>query len=128
MAVQRESERIRKIDHVTTVAEIDAETETLSTEVTSLQREKEKKEAQQAEDQRTISKQQKNVERYLHKRQVLLQRKNQCNKNIRDLGVLPEEAFVETTASSEKVSPAQSTFCGLPNLRRWLRAAPQAAP
>lgn len=58
---------------------------------------------QQADDQRNIAKQQKTVERYLHKRQVLLQRKDECNKNIRDLGVLPEEAFVETTASSEKV-------------------------
>lgn len=34
---------------------------------------------------------------------MLIQRKDECNKNIRDLGVLPEEAFNETTMSSDKV-------------------------
>jgi hypothetical protein len=48
---------------------------------------------QQAEDSRTMSKQQKTTERYLAKRQMLLTRKDECNRNIRDLGVLPEEAF-----------------------------------
>lgn len=52
---------------------------------------------QQAEDSRGISRQQKNVERYLSKKQVLLSRKEECNKNIRDLGVLPEEAFQKYT-------------------------------
>ena len=48
---------------------------------------------QQAEDSRGISWQQKNTERYLAKKQMLLNRKDDCNRNIRDLGVLPEEAF-----------------------------------
>lgn len=30
-------------------------------------------------------------------------RKDAANKNIRDLGVLPEEAFVETTSSTDKL-------------------------
>ncbi len=50
---------------------------------------------------RGISKQQKNTERYLTKRQLLLNRKDECNRNIRDLGVLPEEAFEKYT--SEKL-------------------------
>ncbi|KAF8191692.1 structural maintenance of chromosome protein 3 [Pholiota molesta] len=53
----------------------------------------EKVQTQQAEDSRTMSKQQKTTERYLAKRQMLLTRKDECNRNIRDLGVLPEEAF-----------------------------------
>ncbi|GAA5910698.1 hypothetical protein JCM5296_006815 [Sporobolomyces johnsonii] len=83
--------------------DIDRETEKLNKDVTDLEKEREKRENQQADDQRNISRQQKNVERYLAKRQVLLQRKDECNKSIRDLGVLPEEAFAETTASSEKL-------------------------
>lgn len=53
----------------------------------------EKVQNQQAEDGRTINRQQKTTERYLAKRQMLLSRKDECNRNIRDLGVLPEEAF-----------------------------------
>ncbi|GAA5970675.1 hypothetical protein JCM11641_007396 [Rhodosporidiobolus odoratus] len=83
--------------------EIDTETEKLSKDVSDLEKEREKRETQQADDQRSIARQQKNVERYLAKRQVLLQRKDECNKNIRDLGVLPEEAFVETDAQTEKL-------------------------
>lgn len=56
-----------------------------------------KLQGQQAEDVRGISKQQKNTERYLTKRQLLLNRKDECNRNIRDLGVLPEEAFEKYT-------------------------------
>lgn len=53
----------------------------------------EKVQAQQQEDSRSILKQQKNSERYLTKRQVLLSKKDEAEKKIRDLGVLPEEAF-----------------------------------
>jgi structural maintenance of chromosome 3 (chondroitin sulfate proteoglycan 6) len=53
----------------------------------------EKLQNQQTEDIRNIGKLQKNTERYLTKRQMLLSRKDECNRNIRDLGVLPEEAF-----------------------------------
>ncbi|GAA5946350.1 hypothetical protein JCM10213_006535, partial [Rhodosporidiobolus nylandii] len=85
------------------VEEIDSETEKLNKDVADLEKERDKREGQQADDQRSIARQQKNVERYLAKRQVLLQRKDECNKNIRDLGVLPEEAFAETNATTEKL-------------------------
>ncbi|KAF7304687.1 Structural maintenance of chromosomes protein [Mycena kentingensis (nom. inval.)] len=52
---------------------------------------------QQTEDTRNMSRQQKTTERYLAKRQMLSGRKDDCNKNIRDLGVLPEEAFEKYT-------------------------------
>lgn len=69
----------------------------------NLEKEREKKDTQQTEDNRNIAKQAKNVERYLAKRQLLTTRKDQCNKNIRDLGVLPEEAFVENNQVLDKV-------------------------
>jgi structural maintenance of chromosome 3 (chondroitin sulfate proteoglycan 6) len=53
----------------------------------------ERLQAQQVEDSRGISRQQKSTERYLTKRQVMLTRKDECNTKIRDLGVLPEEAY-----------------------------------
>lgn len=51
----------------------------------------------QSEDSRSIARQQKNTERYLAKKQMLMGRKDECNRNIRDLGVLPEEAFEKYT-------------------------------
>ncbi|KAH9956468.1 structural maintenance of chromosome protein 3 [Lactifluus volemus] len=48
---------------------------------------------QQAEDSRSMAKQQKSTERYLAKKNLLMNKKDECNGNIRDLGVLPEEAF-----------------------------------
>ena len=48
-----------------------------------------------------MSKQQKNTERYLAKKQMLISRKDDCNRSIRDLGILPEEAFEKYT--NEKI-------------------------
>ncbi|KAG5519930.1 hypothetical protein PMAC_000207 [Pneumocystis sp. 'macacae'] len=48
---------------------------------------------QQNDEARDIEKHQKVLERSMAKRALLLQNKEECNKNIRDLGVLPEEAF-----------------------------------
>lgn len=84
-------------------SEIDTEVETLHNQITHLERDRERKDTEQVEDGRNIERQQKKVERYLTKRQLLTQRKDECNKNIRDLGVLPEEAFIETNAPSAKV-------------------------
>ncbi len=56
----------------------------------------------QLESSRGILKAQKAAERYVNKRQTLLQRKEECSKKIRDLGVLPEEAFAKYTDRSQK--------------------------
>jgi structural maintenance of chromosome 3 (chondroitin sulfate proteoglycan 6) len=40
-----------------------------------------------------ISKEEKRLEENLLKRSLLAQKKEECNANIRDLGVLPDEAF-----------------------------------
>ena len=57
----------------------------------------EKMQNEQLEDSRGISKQQKSTERYIKKKQMLLSRKDECSRNVRDLGVLPEEAFEKYT-------------------------------
>ncbi|KDR77404.1 hypothetical protein GALMADRAFT_266923 [Galerina marginata CBS 339.88] len=75
------------------VQAIEKEGEALTAQVQELRADLEKVQTQQSEDSRTISKQQKTTERYLAKRQMLMTRKDECNRNIRDLGVLPEEAF-----------------------------------
>ena len=49
--------------------------------------------SQQAEDNKAFSKQQKSGEKYHTKKVLLTNRKDDVNRNIRDLGVLPEEAF-----------------------------------
>lgn len=48
---------------------------------------------QQSDDSRAMSRNQKTAERYLSKRQTLMDRKDELAKLIRDLGVLPESAF-----------------------------------
>ncbi|KAJ7632426.1 structural maintenance of chromosome protein 3 [Roridomyces roridus] len=80
---------------------MEEEVEGLQAELQKLRASLEKVQNQQAEDSRTISRQQKTTERYLAKRQMLSGRKDDCNRNIRDLGVLPEEAFEKYT--SEKL-------------------------
>ncbi|KAF9524116.1 structural maintenance of chromosome protein 3 [Crepidotus variabilis] len=72
---------------------IEREGEELTTQVQHLRSNLENVQGQQTEDSRSIFKQQKTTERYLAKRQMLMTRKDECNRNIRDLGVLPEEAF-----------------------------------
>ncbi|KAJ8521043.1 hypothetical protein ONZ45_g2219 [Pleurotus djamor] len=76
---------------------LEKESEELSATLQDLKSSLEKLQNQQSEDSRNISKQQKTTERYLRQRNVMLQRKEECNRSIRDLGVLPEEAFEKYT-------------------------------
>lgn len=55
---------------------------------------------QQLEATRAIMKAQKNSDRSLAKKQTLLSRKEEFTNAIRDLGVLPEEAFTKFTSKS----------------------------
>ena len=84
------------------------EGEELTAQVQELRSALEKIHGQQTEDSRSISKQQKTTERYLAKRQMLTSRKDECNRNIRDLGVLPEEAFEKYV--NEKLERVSSSF------------------
>lgn len=78
-------------------SDIESETEKQESALRKAREQLEKVQAQQAEDSRGIARQQKNAERYLTKRQMLLGKKDEASKNIRDLGVLPEEAFEKYT-------------------------------
>ena len=77
--------------------EMERESDQLSTHIQDLQKQLENVQSQQTEDSRNISRQQKTTERYLAKKQMLTGRRDECNRNIRDLGVLPEEAFEKYT-------------------------------
>lgn len=84
---------------------VEKELEGLNQQVLDLTKNLEKTRSQQAEDGKDMARQQKSVERYLSKRGRLLEQKDKCNKSIRDLGVLPEEAFEKyTNTKSDKVS------------------------
>ena len=86
---------------------MEKENDKLSAKLQDLRAKLEETQNQQAEDSRGISRQQKNTERYIAKKQMLMNRKDDCNRNIRDLGVLPEEAFEKYT--NEKLDRV-STF------------------
>ena len=72
---------------------MEKESDDLTAELQEFRSSLEKVQTQQSEDSRNINRQQKTTERYLAKRQMLTGRKDECNRSIRDLGVLPEEAF-----------------------------------
>ncbi|KAE9402346.1 RecF/RecN/SMC protein [Gymnopus androsaceus JB14] len=76
---------------------MEKETDDISNKIQNLMKSLEELQAQQTDDGRNISRQQKVTERYLAKRQMLVGRKEECNRSIRDLGVLPEEAFEKYT-------------------------------
>ncbi|EPQ26730.1 uncharacterized protein PFL1_05709 [Pseudozyma flocculosa PF-1] len=92
---RREIEKLRRkvADREKRITAVEKELDRLSQTMQDAQARYDKTRAEQAEDARGISRQQKNVERYLGKKTRLLEQKDRCNRNIRDLGVLPEEAF-----------------------------------
>ena len=65
----------------------------MSEEISSVTLRLDEAQNEQLENTRAIVRAQKNAERYLTKRQTLQSRKDECSNAIRDLGVLPEEAF-----------------------------------
>lgn len=86
---------------------VEAELDRLTQSIQDTQAGYDKTKAEQAEDARSIARQQKNVERYLSKRSRLVEQRDRCNQDIRDLGVLPEEAFEKyTNTSSDRLLKA----------------------
>jgi structural maintenance of chromosome 3 (chondroitin sulfate proteoglycan 6) len=63
---------------------------------------------QQLQNSRGILQAQKTAERYIVKRQTLTNRQEECNKSIRDLGVLPEEAYKKYTDARNKAEQVNS--------------------
>nr|WJN25090.1 cohesin complex subunit [Pseudozyma thailandica] len=94
-ARRREIDALRRriADREKRIKTIETELDRLTQSIQDTQAKYDKTKADQAEDARSIARQQKNVERYLSKRSRLLEQRDRCNQDIRDLGVLPEEAF-----------------------------------
>ncbi|PKK80051.1 Smc hinge domain-containing protein [Rhizophagus irregularis] len=73
--------------------EIETELQNSSTVLSEKSSELEKLKSEQIERQQKLERQQKNVDKFLSKRKLILQKKEECTKNIRELGALPDEAF-----------------------------------
>ncbi|KAK7035420.1 Structural maintenance of chromosomes protein 3 [Paramarasmius palmivorus] len=79
------------------IAATERQSATLQTELNNLQNSLEEHSKLQSEDTLLTTRQQKHTERYIAKRSMLQSRREEVNRNIRDLGVLPEEAFDKYT-------------------------------
>ena len=77
------------------IVEAEKEHDALGKQLQEFRAALERLQSQQADDSRAFSKQQKNDEKYHAKKMLLTNRRDEVNRNIRDLGVLPEEAFVK---------------------------------
>ncbi|KAF9900371.1 Structural maintenance of chromosomes protein 3 [Linnemannia zychae] len=73
--------------------EIDDELEMSEKTVADKEAFVEKARTEQQNEARRMYKSQKDAEKYVSRRNLLLRKKEDCTKNIRELGVLPEEAF-----------------------------------
>ncbi|KAG0071610.1 Structural maintenance of chromosomes protein 3 [Linnemannia elongata] len=73
--------------------EIDDELERVEKDVTDRESSLEKARTEQQDESRQMRKSLKGAEKYVSRRNLLLHKKEDCIKNIRELGVLPEEAF-----------------------------------
>ena len=125
---QRELKRISK-----TIEELESrlkESERSIDEATSQlqKRQQAKIEAQQQQEEvaRTIERQQKRMEKSMAKKALLTEKAAECAKNIRDLGVLPEEAFEKyRNLESDKVNTISTVlFVVHSNNRLGYQASP----
>jgi hypothetical protein len=93
-------------------AEAEAQIEKYSAEITEITQKLDEVQAEQLESSRAILRVSKNAERYLTKRQTLVARRDECNNSIRELGVLPEEAYNKYTETRpDKVSSLTHSVC-----------------
>jgi len=75
------------------IVEAEKEHDALGKQLQEFRTALERLQSQQTDDNRAFSKQQKSDEKYHTKKMLLTNRRDEVNRNIRDLGVLPEEAF-----------------------------------
>ncbi|KAF9290026.1 Structural maintenance of chromosomes protein 3 [Mortierella alpina] len=84
--------------------EIDHELEETRKAVTENESKLETLQTDQLEESRRVRRMQKDAEKYVSRRNLLLQKKEDCIRSIRELGVLPEEAFEKyKNAASQKL-------------------------
>ena len=93
----------------TKLQEIETQIDEAETKVSRLNKQKSQRLEQQQELARTIEKQQKRMEKSVAKKALLTTAAAECAKNIRDLGVLPDEAFEKyQNLESKKVSTSRN--------------------
>jgi structural maintenance of chromosome 3 (chondroitin sulfate proteoglycan 6) len=112
--VQRELKKSQKALQAaeTGLEEIETQMEQLSQKLEKTMDEKARLEQAQNEISTRIEKQQKRMEKTLQRKALLAAQATECAKNIRDLGVLPEEAFEKYEHMEAKtVSTALSMSC-----------------
>lgn len=83
----------RVAERATSVAERAGTLDQMTEELRTLGERLETLKARQGELGRSVGRQQKGIERYLAKKHRLQEQRDKTNRSIRDLGVLPEEAF-----------------------------------
>ncbi|KAA8893730.1 RecF/RecN/SMC [Sphaerosporella brunnea] len=93
--VKRELESVEKRlrDVKSKLEEVDKKLSKAKEELDALEKKKTKWQAEQQLEQHNIEKQKKRIEKSMTKRALLQEKAAECSRNIRDLGVLPDEAF-----------------------------------
>ena len=96
--VKEKQRELRRIDKTIQAAdrklkETERAVEQAAQQLSELEHGRSEKQRQQEEIARQIERQQKRMERSMAKKALLTEKASECSRNIRDLGVLPEEAF-----------------------------------
>ena len=114
---QRELKRVTKASEAVEAKLQDNEEQIEEAEgsISNLEKEKSQREDQQQEIAKAIERHQKKMEKNVQKKAILTASAAECAKNIRDLGVLPEEAF-ERFANTDSKVVSISCFTLLYNL------------
>lgn len=107
--LQRDLKRIDKklADVQKRLAQAKEQAEAGTKELKELEKQKAEIEEEQAEVNANIQRQQKRMERNISKKSLLAEKAAECSRNIRELGVLPEEAF----SKFEKTSSQAVSHC-----------------
>jgi structural maintenance of chromosome 3 (chondroitin sulfate proteoglycan 6) len=102
---QRELKRVTKAFNAieTKLQENERQLEEAETNITNLEQEKSAKEEEQQQIAILIEKHQKRMEKNIARKAILTTSAADCAKNIRDLGVLPDEAFEKYTDTDPKI-------------------------
>jgi structural maintenance of chromosome 3 (chondroitin sulfate proteoglycan 6) len=82
----------------------DKQLESIETKVANLEKRRSQKEEELQEIAREIAKQQKRIDRNIQKKALLTTRASECSKNIRDLGIVPDDAFKYERLDAKTVS------------------------
>ena len=101
---QRELKRVQKAATAVTskLQDAEAQIEEIEIKIANLAKEKAQQVEQQSEIAKTIEKAQKRMEKSVAKKALLTSSAADCAKNIRDLGVLPDEAFEKYSDKDSK--------------------------